>query len=580
MMCRRLYIKAIVLCVHIATLQADFELNILHTNDVHSRVEEVNKYGGVCSSKDSAEKKCFGGVARRHKLVEDKRASEKNVILLDGGDQYQGTLWFGVYKGTAAVTFMNMTKYDAMTLGNHEFDNGPEGIIPFIEAANFSIVSCNIDVSKEPKFTASKANITKSTVITRSGKKIAVVGYITPETAWLSAPGPNVKFRDVIACVRAEAQRLKKEGVDILIALGHAGFATDKKVAEEIDELDVIVGGHTNTFLYNGPAPSVETVEGAYPVVKSHKDGTKALVVQDFTYGKYMGHLKVIFDDNGVVKSYEGNPILLNGSFAEDPVVLALVHEMDDRIVKARTEEIGKSYVHLEGGKPDCRVIDCNLGNLITDAIVRMNQKTPDDGQWATVAIGVWNGGALRSSISKKRHEPITYEDIQNVMPFGNTADIANISGKVLWQALEYGVSDVENNNGRFLQVSGLRVKYDKSKPTGSRLEEVRVVCIECKHPKYEELNDDKYYTIITSTFLLRGGDGFTMFKNVPRYPGESAVDLVRRYIEQETPISITSEDRVQQITASTKPDCTSAGLHAKLSVMMMPLVFGGWWLL
>ena len=530
----------------------DFTLTILHTNDIHARVEQFNKHGSACKPTD---KSCFGGVARRHAVIEEIRARDKNVILLDAGDQYQGTLWFNIYKGMSAVTFMNYSNYDVMTLGNHEFDLGVDGLVPFLKNAAFPIVSANIDVSNEPKWP--KKGIPKSFVLTRQGKDIGVIGYITPDTEWISNPGDGIKFSNVVESVRKEAQRLKKAGVSIIIALGHAGIDEDKKVAKEVDEVDVVVGGHSNTFLYTGTPPSSEKSEGGYPLIYTHDDGTQALVVQDYAYGKYLGHLKVTFDDKGNVKSWLGNPILLNSSFAQDPKLLKIVSAMDEKIVEAREKSIGNSLVHLEGDRKVCRQQECNMGNLIADAIVKQTQKAPDEDSWATVALGVWNSGGIRASIKKNRTSHISQSDVTRVLPFGNSADLIEIEGIYLRQMFEHSASALKLFDGRFLQVSGFQLKYDRSQPVGKRLVEIKALCISCKIPKYELLDDAKRYKVVIPNFIIDGGNGFDMLKNnlIKRHSGDDGMIHVREFIKEESPVVAVVEGRIEFVaTTNTAP--------------------------
>ena len=149
---------------------ADYSLTILHTNDFHARFEPVSKYDSGCGSEDNAEGKCFGGSARLVTAINDARARTNNSILVDGGDQFQGTLFYTYYKGKLAAEMMNKLGYDGMTVGNHEFDDGPEVLAGFMDAINFPILMSNADVSGEPLLAGKLA---KSTVIERGGEKSA-----------------------------------------------------------------------------------------------------------------------------------------------------------------------------------------------------------------------------------------------------------------------------------------------------------------------------------------------------------------------------------------------------------------------
>ncbi|MEL6420659.1 MAG: metallophosphoesterase, partial [Pseudomonadota bacterium] len=152
---------------------ADYQLTILHTNDFHARFEPISKYDGPCSAEDNAAGECFGGSARLVTAVEAARARTNNSILVDGGDQFQGTLFYTYYKGALAAEMMNKLGYDAMTVGNHEFDDGPEVLRGFMDAVEFPVLMSNADVSAEPLLADV---LRKSIVIERGGEKLGLIG--------------------------------------------------------------------------------------------------------------------------------------------------------------------------------------------------------------------------------------------------------------------------------------------------------------------------------------------------------------------------------------------------------------------
>ena len=200
------------------------------------------------------------------------------------------------------------------SLGNHEFDDGVEGLIPFIQNASFPIVTSNLDLSKQPNLAATK--LQNSTILTVNGTKIGVIGYLTPDTKIISTT-EEVIFLDEVESIRREVKELKSQGVNILIAVGHSGFEMDKKIAREVEDIDIVIGGHTNTFLYNGKQPDIEVPEGLYPTEIVQKSGRKVYVVQAYAYTKYLGNFTVIFDSKGEVTDIVGNPILVNSSIEQ-----------------------------------------------------------------------------------------------------------------------------------------------------------------------------------------------------------------------------------------------------------------------
>jgi len=406
-----------------------------------------------------------------------------------------------------------------------------------------------------------------------------VIGYTTIETSWLSQPGDKMKFHDVITSVQKEATKLKGNGVQILIALGHAGIRMDKQIAKEVTDIDVVVGGHTNTFLYTGEAPSNNVAEDIYPITMMANDGSKTLVVQDFEYGKYLGRLNIKFNDGGELISWNGNPVLLDNKIEEDAGMVALVTEMLKPIEAQKNASIGRSMVALEGFRSVCRYGECNLGNLITDGILKMNQRYPDESEWAFVSIALYNSGGIRSSIVKNITETITMEDLTNVLPFGNTADIIEITGDILKEAFEHSVSRYEEEKGQFLQQSGARVVYDITKPVGQRVIELKVLCTKCRVPKYELVEDSKTYKIMTAGYLANGGDGYEMFKrNLKHHTGDVVRTLIVDYIKRESPLTKGVDERIRFVTSKDPCASSSITLKSPIYIHFIALVLSCWY--
>ena len=174
------------LCLSAGLAQAEFKLTILHTNDFHARFEPVNKYDSSCDAEDNAAGKCFGGTARLITAIEEARSRVAHSILVDGGDQFQGSLFYTYYKGKVTAEMMNRLGYDGMTVGNHEFDDGPEVLRGFMDAVDFPVLMSNADVSKEA-FLAD--TLMKSTVIEKGGEQIGLIGLTPEDTQELASPG-------------------------------------------------------------------------------------------------------------------------------------------------------------------------------------------------------------------------------------------------------------------------------------------------------------------------------------------------------------------------------------------------------
>uniref|UniRef100_A0A671URS3 5'-nucleotidase n=1 Tax=Sparus aurata TaxID=8175 RepID=A0A671URS3_SPAAU len=479
---------------------------------------------------------CFAGVARRATMIKRIRSSESNVLLLDAGDQFQGSVWFNFYKGAEAAHFMNKLQYDAMALGNHEFDNGVEGLMkPFMEEIRCPVLSANIktDEALAPTFGSSYQPYK---ILTVGSERVGVVGYTSQETQALSRPGPHLEFEDEVTSLQLQVNKLQTLGVNKIIALGHSGFTVDREIAKKVRGVDVVIGGHTNTFLFTGSPPSSEATAGPYPFMVRSVDGRQVPVVQAYAFGKYLGYLKVTFDEAGNVVKSTGNPILLDSSIPQDPDVLADVEEWKKSLANYSAEEVGKTLVFLNGTSEECRFRECNLGNLICDAMVNNNIRFLEDEHWNHVSASIFNGGGIRTSIDEQsRNGSITMEDLISVLPFGGTFDLVQLKGSTLRKAFEHSVKRYGHSTGEFLQVSGFHVEFDLSKPSGSRVRSLDILCTQCRVPQYEPVEDEAVYTVVLPSYMMTGGDGFSMIKNetLKHNSGDLDISVVSNYITQ-----------------------------------------------
>ncbi|BFZ09278.1 hypothetical protein BsWGS_12317 [Bradybaena similaris] len=558
---------------------AEFNLTILHTNDVHARIEEADIYGGPCTAELSVSGDCYGGASRvRTKVLEKRKQYPNSTLVLDAGDQFQGTVWYYVYGGNVTSEFMNLIGYDAMAIGNHEFDGGVKGLAPFAHSIKFPMLATNVDLSNTPEL----ADVVKnSTVINVNGHEIGIVGYITTATAYISSP-ETVIIADELVPVQAEIDKLVKEGVKIIVALGHSGYYRDLELAKRLKDVDIVVGGHTNTFLYTGDDPSSEKAEGKYPTVvdNMHEVGRKVLVVQDYAFGKYLGELHVTFDDQGEVTAWSGNPILLDKSVEKDKEIEVLVQKYKPGIENMKMTVIGEAYVDLLSDRIRCRTTECNLGNLITDAVVHANVRTSDPNSWSDVGIAIVNAGSFRSSIPKGN---ITIETVIFVQPFRNTIYVIEIRGQTLLDMLEFAASkwsEVPSSVfGGFLQVSGLQITYDTSRPAGQRVVEVLAVCTKCRVPALEPLQPEKTYKVLTSSYLIKGGEGYSMLPDAilsKEITDTLDTDILLKYIKARTPIVTGLENRIRHLKDISPKLCGGAdqALLSSATKFIVPLMY------
>lgn len=513
-----------VLALTAGAAAAEFKLTILHTNDIHSRIESINKYDSTCGAEDEAEGKCFGGVARIMTKVTERRAAleGQNVLLLDAGDPFQGSLFYTTYKGAAEAEFMEAIGYDAMAVGNHEFDDGPAGLEKFVDAVSFPVISGNLDLTSEP---ALKGKVGNHVVLEVGGEKIGIISALATDTVETSSPGPNVVFQDEIESLQADVAALEAEGVNKIIALTHVGLPKDLEIAEKVAGIDVVVGGHSHTLLSN----TSDKAAGPYPTMAGDVP-----VVQAYAYSKYLGELTVTFDDAGNVTAAEGEPILLDASVTPDDDIAARVAEMGAPIEEMKTRVVAETTEAVEGSREACRSGECAMGNLVADAMLA---RVKDQG----VTIAFQNGGGLRASIDQGE---VTMGEVLSVLPFQNTLSTFQVTGQTLIDALENGVSQIEDGAGRFPQVAGMKFAFDASKEAGARVSDVMVK----EGESWTEIDPAKTYSVVSNNYVRNGGDGYKMFagddKNAYDF-GPDLADVVAEYLAEVGPYSPYTDGRI-----------------------------------
>lgn len=518
-MINRLLTGAAALMLAACSGETDYTLTILHTNDFHARFEPISQYDSGCSVEDNENGECFGGSARLMTAIGEARARSGNHILVDGGDQFQGTLFYTYYKGRLAAEVMNQMGYDAMTVGNHEFDDGPETLRGFVDAVSFPVLMSNSDISNEPLLSD---KIQKSVIIERGGERLGLIGLTPQDTDELASPGPNISFTDPVMAVQGEVDRLTADGVNKIIVLSHSGYNIDIRIAENTNGVDVIVGGHSNTLLGD-----MAGAAGQYPTMIGD-----TAIVQAYAYGKFLGELEVVFDADGNIIRTTGAPLIMDSEVSEDAATKARITAAAAPLGELRNQIVGSATDTIEASQAVCRAMECSMGNLVADAMLASVENQGVD-------IAIANSGGLRASIAPG---DITMENVLTVLPFQNTLSTFQISGETLFEALESGASQIENRAGRFPQIAGMRFTVTPSASAGNRISNVSI--------GGEPLDPTAIYDVVSNNYVRNGGDGYVMFKEAENaYDfGPDIADIVAGYLTTYGPYSPYTDGRITVI--------------------------------
>lgn len=592
-----------------------YSLRLIHTNDHHGRLEPQLLSDPVTLREgDTSVTRLFGGVARRKTLFDQFRAEavagSQNILFLDAGDVFQGTLYFNLFQGQADLDFYIDLGYDALTIGNHEFDKGPQALVDFIKGVkdtggaitkptNFPVVSANItatDAVLAPALTTGAAvpgsKIGQYTIIDKGGKKIGIFGLTTPETKVSSSPGAGIDFADPIETAKTVVPALRAAGADYVIALTHIGYALDQELARQVNGIDLIIGGHSHTPLLPSDMTTVGNVgvtkAGDYATVVNNPDGKPTLIVTDWEWGKWIGDITIGFDATGQVSQIEGtvHPVwadilpksetprtLIDGEkapIAENTSYVTKLKPYKDQIEVLNTQKIGETDFLLEGGSGQYRTRETSGGDLITDAMLaRAKAFSFPDNKPADIAIT--NSGGIRAVIQPG---DITVGSVITVLPFGNTLATVDLTGAQVIAALENGVSQVQSVGGRFPQVSGLRFHWNKGGTPAMQKDEVpgreaqkgqRIVSVEIQKAdgSYEPIDLAKVYRVVTNNFMVGGGDGYFVFTSQgdqadPAVGGGTnqydtqliLADVVQDYIAANTPLQRPAGGRIIGVVA------------------------------
>ncbi|MGC9362325.1 MAG: bifunctional metallophosphatase/5'-nucleotidase [Candidatus Syntrophosphaera sp.] len=516
----------------------DLRLDIMFTNDIH---------GGIDRSEATFMNPDFppqlGGAASAATLIKHVRSlgdENRASLLLDAGDFFQGRPVGTVTNGRAVIEYMNAIGYDAMTIGNHEYDISEDELKQTLSLAEFPILSCNIIDKRTGELVR---YVEPYIVLERLGVRIGIVGVTTTDTEKMSFPEniKNVDFVDekVAASKYVDIVR-EKEDVDIVIVVAHAGLPYDnvetyltrydeegnplrderheawgydaQEIAREVEGIDLVIGGH----IHKGwPEPWIDPA--------SH-----TMVIQGYAYGSNLGWMTLTIDpETKTVTGYE-LPALREGQmltlfedqFIPDPEISEMIEEEVAKAEEGMDEIIGVAGHHLSRTNVDAQ---SRMGNTIVDAM--LNEVDAD--------FAFLNLGGVRADIQSG---PVTYRDVFQVMPFDNMLVTFKCDGEFLRRIIETRVEGSRHG----LIVSGVNVVYSKDRPNFDRVTSLKI--------GGEPWDPDKTYTCATTDFLLQGNAGLTLLTQVPQeditHWQINLRDAIVNYFKQKSPIKTEIDDR------------------------------------
>lgn len=477
----------------VARGQTLHRLTLLHMNDFHSRHDPVDARALSCTAGKPG---CLGGSARLASAIRAQRAAAeqdgRTVLLLDGGDQFQGSLFFTRYAGMAELAVQHAVGTDAMAVGNHEFDRGPAVLAAYAAAARFPLVLSNIDASAEP---ALAGRLRGSALLERGGLRIGLVGLTTLETRTGSSPGPNVAFAAPRPALARAVAELRGQGAQLIVLLSHMGVGFDR--ALDLPGPAVIIGGHSHTLLSDHEPGALG------PYAAAGAGG--ALVVQAGAYGRYLGRLDLDLAADGAVLAHGGDCVHVGLDTPEDPEVAAIVARFAAPLEAFRHEVVAvlPEALPLAG----CRVASCALGRAIAGAMLRA---TPG------AELAIMNAGGIRTELPAG---PVTRGKVLEALPFGNTIATLQLSGADLADALRAGLAQL--GRGGFPQWAGLRLGLEGFETRDG--------------DAWRSLDPGRLYRVATNNFLRNGGDGYTVFRDRAIDPYDDGPGLDETFVEHIT---------------------------------------------
>jgi len=464
-----------------------FWLTVLHNNDGESQLIDAGSgledFGGAARFATLASNLKFGAEhGPRSDAVQG--GGKRGVVMVSSGDNYLAGPEFNASLAKGVPFFdtllMDAVGYDAIAIGNHEFDFGPDVLADFINGfvSDVPFVSANLDISGEPNLVGT-GRIVRSTVVEVRGEQIGIVGVTTPNLPFISSPRNVTVDPDVVGAIQAEVDQLETFGINKIILISHLqSIDEDLGLLPQLSGVDITVAGGGDELLANPETLLVPGDESevfdcgqprCYPLFAQDADGHDVLVVTTSGAYRYVGQLVAGFDKEGHVISFDvenSGPVRVSGvapdAVEPDPEVLAQVTApVAQAVAGLEANIIGNSEVALDGIRGNVRTKETNEGNLLADAQFHVATERAASFGVPAPDVALQNGGGIRND-SIIAAGPISELDTFDIAPFSNfVVIIPNIPREQFKEILENAVSRVEFTDGRFAQISGFSFTYD-----------------------------------------------------------------------------------------------------------------------
>jgi 2',3'-cyclic-nucleotide 2'-phosphodiesterase (5'-nucleotidase family) len=455
-------IAAFILFTSIIFSQPD-TLTILHVNDSHSTLEAIGP-------RDANLKGTLGGISRVATLVGMTKMTEPNVLFLHAGDISIGDVFFNRNFHVPELQILSALGVDAMTLGNHEFDLGPEALLGSISytfpdpADAFPILTANVDFS-DPTIAALQNYVDAYTIKEFGDLKVGIFGLTTPATNLLSNPSPAVVSDDIVTIAATMVGTLRTvENCDVVIFLSHLGVALDQAIVSYVPGINVIVGGHDH-YKYEEPITMTDPMGGITWIVQARSNYM------------YAGEMKLVVDGTDVqLLNYQLIPI--DENIPQEPNVQAIVDGMIEEIetfygIPFFSQPFGNATAFFEEEAKDLLMLgahDTPLGNLVADAFRSYTSTDIALQAGGSIALPLWEGTFTAGDLFRANGY-----GFNTTNTLGFQLATFDLTGMDILTGLTFGLSEIEMNDEFLIQVSGMEYTYDGTKPAEERLVSVKI---------------------------------------------------------------------------------------------------------